>query len=614
MKSLMLLWKILAQECASGCHTSATMDWKTVQGRCKHEGLSFLTITLPNFGKDTQKCLDQGYVDRNLFQGFSWKGGLPKFLWGFLDLVFDRTSGVLLDNPDIEAIRSIRQLTLMFGKMLLPCSPAREEAAYAAYIECEQDVRASYERLTDTDKYQFRQMAGTLFGSVFTDIDRQIYEGELLPKHGPGATAEKLTSNGKYRLKTWPARLERYFPCGEYLIPNFRHWQELENVDILEPGDEIPVRVISVPKTLKTPRIIGIEPASMQYMQQAILHLITEGLHKCDYLWDFIGYKDQTPNQCLALEGSRNGNLATLDLSEASDRVSNQHVRLLLENHPHFHEGVQATRSRKADVPGHGVQRLAKFASMGSALCFPMESMVFLTVVFLGIQRSLNTSLSLKDIKSFKGSVRIFGDDIIIPVDHVESVVAALQTFGFVVNRGKSFWTGKFRESCGKDYYDGDDVSVVKVRRMPPTLLQHATEVNSLVELRNQLYTAGYWKTASYLDGRLEKMLKHYPRVSPSSSVLGRHSFLGYETQRIDEHTHSPLVKGYVLSAKSPRDPLDGVAALHKCLLRSTWQEEVSRGSQSRLSHLDPPVAEPHLERAGRPHAVGIKLRWSPPF
>jgi len=141
LKSLLLLWHMLADESANRCSTSATLDFKKVKCRVEHEGLSFLTITLPDFGKEFQKALDQGKVDRRLFTGFQRKGELPLFLGGFLDRVFSRDSGRLLDEPCVDAILAVRQLTLMFGKMLLPSSDARLRSAMRSYIECEQDVR-----------------------------------------------------------------------------------------------------------------------------------------------------------------------------------------------------------------------------------------------------------------------------------------------------------------------------------------------------------------------------------------------------------------------------------------------------------------------------------------
>jgi len=287
----------------------------------------------------------------------------------------------------------------------------------------------------------------------------------------------------------------------------------------------------------------------------------------------------------------------------------------MLEPWPHLHKAVDASRSRSADVPGHGVIRLAKFASMGSALTFPMEAMVFTTCIFLGIERALNRPLDQRDVVSLSDKVRVYGDDIIVPVEFVQSVVAVLEAFGAVVNSDKSFWTGSFRESCGREYYAGVDVSIVHVRQMFPTHRKHATRVISTVSLRNQLYYAGYWDTCSWLDGEIAQVLRYFPVVLPTSRVLGRHSFLGFETQKIGMHHHNPMVKGYVVSAVLPSDPLDGPAALLKFHLSRARRSE-HRSDDDYVAdptvHLAGPLSEAgHLERAGRPHAVNIKLRWA---
>jgi hypothetical protein len=599
LKSLILLWKIIAEDMAMRCCTSTTADVKTARGRFKHEGLSFLTITLPSFGKDFQKSLDQGIVDRDMFQGFSWHAGLPRFLGGFLDLVFDRKCGVLLSDPNVDAILAIRQLTLIYSKMLIPCSDVRNAAAMKGYVQCDQEVASNDERMELDEYAEFRRMSSLLFRDTFLDLDRKVAALELVPKHGPGATADRIRGNAKYDSRTWTDRLERYFPAGDYLFPNARYYEHYSDVNHLEPGAEIPVKVITVPKTQKTPRIIAIEPTCMQYAQQAVLEAINTSISH-SYLRDFIGTESQEPNQLLALKGSRDGTLATLDLSDASDRVSNQLIRQMLHHHPELLGAVEACRSRKADVPGHGVIRVSKFASMGSALCFPMEAMVFLTLTFLGIEQELNTRFTKKsDILRFLGLVRIYGDDIIVPTDSVHAVVHSLEHFGARVGAAKSFWIGRFRESCGKEYFDGTDVSIVKCREMLPSTRQHVSEVISAVSLRNQLYKSGCWRAAKWLDSRLVGILKWFPYVEESSSVLGRTSFLGYETQKECKKLHAPLVKGYVVSSRIPSDPLDGPGALLKCLLK--------RGSQ-------PAVDSKHLERAGRPRRVDIKPRWASPF
>lgn len=605
MKSLILLWQLVAQDYATRCCTSATSDLKTIRRRTEHEGLSFLTITLPSFGKDFQKSLNQGIVDRNSFHGFPFarkagvRLGIPAFLQEFLGLVFHPSTGVLRDEPDIDAILAVRQLTLMFSKVLMPCSDTRLRESMNSYVSCDADVKRADSMLESSDLEDFRRVSSLLFSSLFSKVDSDIYHGRIVPKHGPGATADRLRSNAKYRQRTWTQRLERVFPFGEYIFPSWSYYDHFSDVDIREPGAEQPVRVISVPKTQKTPRIIAIEPTAMQYVQQGLLENILDHLKRDDILSELLGFDDQTPNQRMALIGSLDGSLATLDLSDASDRVSNQLVREMLRNTPHLHEGVDACRSRKADVPGHGVIRLAKFASMGSALTFPIEAMVFLTCVFIGIERELRTPVSDHMIRSMIGKVRIYGDDIIVPVDTVHSVIHVLELFGARVSGDKSFWIGRFRESCGKEYYDGHDVSIVKVRREFPTSRRHVPELISVISLRNQLYHAGCWRATKWLDDYIIRIIKHFPVVLPSSPVLGRNSFLGYESQGEHETLHRPYVRGWYVSSRPPRDFLEDHGALLKFFLK--------RGGQ-------PSVDGRHLERAGRPHAVDIKLgsRMSP--
>ncbi len=597
MKSLMLLWKEVLNESGTWCHTSTSRDFQTVSARFEHEGLSFLTISLPNFGKEFERALDQGQVTHDQFPGFARTGGLPRLLSGFLEQVFDRRTGVLLPEPSITAIRVIRQLTLMFGKILLPCTTDRNRAAVEKFMECESDLLSVDEQLTGRAKRDFGEVANVLFRHVFRGWDADIRTYSLMPKHGPGATADKLRGNSKWNQHVWHERLEPVFPMVEYLLPTYGYWPELDRVEIREPGAEQPVKVTLVPKTLKTPRIIAIEPTCMQYMQQAMLDSFMRNYERDDILPQFIGFEFQEPNRLLAREGSREVTLATLDLSEASDRVSNQLVKTLTSGFPHLYEGLQASRSTHADVPHFGVIPLRKYASMGSALCFPLEALVFLTCIFLGISRQLSTPVTRELLEGFVGKVRVYGDDMIVPVEYVESVVLTLESYGFKVNQNKSFWTGKFRESCGGDYYDGHEVNPVRVRRVLPEQRSDVDELISTVALRNNLYYQGYFETCSWLDTGIEALIKHFPRVLPGSPILGRHDHAGFDTGRHDEHLNRPLVKGYVVSPTIPVNPLEGSGALLKFFL---LRKEL-------------PLYDGHLERSGRPAAVDIKLRWGSP-
>ncbi len=596
MKSLIVFADTLLNELGEWCQVSTVMDRKTIHDRVEAEGLSFLTITLADFGKSFEKSLDLGLAARNHFSptwGFS--GGVPKFLSGFLALVFDRKSGTLLESPSLVAIRAIRQFSLVFAKIGVDCSDERVQQAKEKYLECEREVRDSDRRLKPNDKLDFGRVARRLWSDFLTDVDRKVYAGEILPKHGPGATADRLVGNEKYDQWEWTTRLEAEFPFMDFARASWGQYTDLPSVNFREPGSERPVRVITVPKTLKTPRIIAIEPTCMQYMQQAVHEAMVESMRSFHNPRNFVLYDSQVPNQEMARIGSLDGSLATLDLSEASDRVSNQHVRLLLENHPHLGRAVDACRSRKADVDGK-VIRLAKFASMGSALCFPFEALVFTTVVFLGIERSQGYALSNRDIKNLVGKVRIYGDDIIVPVEHAESVKSTLELFGFRVNTNKSFWTGRFRESCGRDYYAGYDVSVVKVRKLFPINRRNVEELVSTVSLRNQLAKAGYVATVDWLDTLISKVIP-FPFVGEDSPILGRVCPTGFfEVGRMHPDYQYPEVKGYCVSAPLPVNRVDGYAALLK------WYLKRGREPFDDINH---------LTRSGRPIAVNIKHRWA---
>jgi hypothetical protein len=598
------------------CCTSALRDIKTLSQRIEHEGESFLTICLPNFGKDFERGLDQGFVDCDMFAGFGRHAGLPRFLGGFLSQVFDRTTGVLFEVPSVEAIRAIRQLTLMFGKVALPCAPHRVRKALEDYLECEQEVKVTSSRLASIpiELEDLQRVGKLLFGDVFAEVERKLVRGDYLPKHGPGATADYLVGNEKYEQNAWPYRLEQYFPFLENVVHNWSLTtisDQLDGVDFLEPGRELPVRVVTVPKTLKTPRIIAIEPTAMMYAQQAIMRLFVDAVKEFDPSSRIVGFDDQIPNQEMAREGSLSGDLATLDLSEASDRVSTLHVRALLHDYPYLLGAVMACRSRKAWIKDLGVTiPLSKFASMGSALTFPIEAMVFATTCFVGIEQELNTRLNRRTVHRYKRQVRVYGDDIVVPRDYVLSVVQSLEALGFKVNLGKSFWTGRFRESCGKEYYEGEDVSIVRLRRLLPSQRTDAAGIIAAVAFRNQLYFAGYWRTVQWLDDELVRVMKYFPTVLPTSPALGRHSFLGFEIQREDEYLHKPLVRAWRVRSPLPQNPLRDERALTKCLLMLESRER----SGHDYTHMD--IGEPlgagedHLERSGRPQFVNIKLGW----
>ena len=315
-----------------------------------------------------------------------------------------------------------------------------------------------------------------------------------------------------------------------------------------------------------------------------------------------IGFRDQHVNQHAARLGSLNQWTATLDLSEASDRVNVCHVAWLFKYHTFLHRSVLACRSGSADVPGTGVTPLTKYASMGSALTFPIEAMVFTTIAFLGVCRARSVRPTRKEFVKLASSgwFRVYGDDIIVPAYATHYVVSLLEDFGLRVNGNKSFWTGKFRESCGKDYYDGTDVTPVYLRSTAPDSRRDAQAIASWVATINGLLDRGFAEDGP-LVSELVRVVKSFiplPYVGKRSPGLGIHVPDSIaQVDQMHKRYQIGLVRAAYLSAPVPRNGIEGYDALLKCLLPGRHQ----------------PFNETnHLERSGRPRFVRMKIGLVP--
>jgi hypothetical protein len=602
VKSLTWLVDSMLSDASIRCSTDTHRDIVTVSRRTEHEGVSFLTITLPNFNVDFEKALREGRVDSSLFLGFKRRQALPAFLQGLLSQVFCPISGRLLEDPSVEAILCVRQICLAHKKVYLDCTKQRVAKAYAQYQIVETELTDLPDTLPIRDKILFETISGCLWNKVLGTLDRKIRNHELVPRHGPGATAERVYGNAKYKLTRWHTRLQPFFPFDMYGISNpdmigwFDDWKQVEFV---EPGAEEPVRVITVPKTLKAPRIIAIEPVCMQYIQQSLMEALVKSIESTGDSAGHVNFRDQTVNRELARSSSVSGDFATLDLSEASDRVHKDVVASMLKSHPLVKDAIFACRSQRAQLPDGCIVHLEKFASMGSALCFPIEAMVFFTICILARLKVHSLPPTPRNITKMSKGVYIYGDDIIVPADEVPVVSASLELFGLKVSLSKSFWTGKFRESCGMDAYDGVNVTPVYVRHTTPTRKVNTTEIVSFVSLANQLYTNGWWGTARRVREKVEAILGPLPTVQETSPCLGWITAnKGYSITKWDSDLQTFKVKGHVVRTSLQTDPLDGQAALMKFFLK--------RGRT--------PASEGHLERSSRPGSVYIKSRWVLPY
>jgi len=408
----------------------------------------------------------------------------------------------------------------------------------------------------------------------------------------------------------WTQRLNRVLPYQEFIRASVRHNLFVDEPNLLSPGNEDPVRVTFVPKTVDKCRTIAMEPTSMMYAQKAVANALRESFevhapYGC--VKNFLDLNDQEHNRELARKGSIDGSLATLDLSDASDRISNQLVRALLDGFPLLFEAVDATRSRKADIQGK-TYRLSKYASMGSDMCFPVESMIFLAIAVMSCLEKKrlpgysHLPVNPKYIRELIGSVSVYGDDIIVPSDTALIAIRNLETFGFKVNDRKSFWTGWFRESCGADWFNGTDISVSRLRRPIPVASSEVPNIVSLVEFRNDLFQKrGLWKTAELLDGIIESKIRWYPPVDrDTASILGAHTFVHPDKGPDvfwDTELHKYAIKGYFVKDQLPVNIVDGWEALLKFFVERE----------------DLPLSHKALLRSGRPTQIRLKLGWGHP-
>lgn len=181
-----------------------------------------------------------------------------------------------------------------------------------------------------------------------------------------------------------------------------------------------------------------------------------------------------------------------------------------------------ATRSTRVILPSGSVIKTNKFAPMGSSVCFPVECILFILIAEVARRRTLRATAS----KCFVATPRVFGDDIVCDSTTVPLVLEGLSLLGFLPNLDKSYWDGFYRESCGKEYWYGQDVSPLFFRAKVFTLDSQASsydELSSISQLYNSLHLRGFDTARRYI---LSQLMRKYVNVGRNrihvSTVLVR--------------------------------------------------------------------------------------------
>lgn len=351
-------------------------------------------------------------------------------------------------------------------------------------------------------------------------LDVDVDEIPFMGHNGPGSTSERIRDVfGKLPLLQSHPKLER----GFFSNVSRRRRKEIGHTPRSLPDHDVwtsgtcasAARLMFVPKTYKTSRSICMEPVSFMYFQQSYRWELEERISR-SRLSRHVDLAHQSKNQRGALLGSYTGNLDTIDLRAASDSVHKDIVKAIFPAEIAFK--LFSTRTSKVIHDGREI-KVNKFAPMGSALCFPVQCIIFAALThyaYLLQQRDYNVGSDDVNIDTLR--IRfghyahnryepyiVYGDDIVCDSRVTRILYHLLNEFGFIVNEEKSF-TGSqaFRESCGMYYYNGHDVTPVKYRVKTHDVKLGYRELESLISVINRLGDKGYVNTRSFLIQRIQ--------------------------------------------------------------------------------------------------------------
>lgn len=300
--------------------------------------------------------------------------------------------------------------------------------------------------------YQFFEPKGY---PLITSLPQILEEGHC----GPGMS---IGANGNdFYTKLFSSELSCTSP---YLYKAYRNyiWQfpEWSTADTVrrEHFGECRVvtgnRVTFVPKRCDISRSICIEPSLNMFYQLGVKNILESRLKKT------LGVDltvQQLKNRELARLGSMDDgpdSFITIDLESASDSMS---LRMLEEVLPKSAMAwFMLLRSRTSDLPDGRQIELEMVSTMGNGFTFPLQTILFSCVVAAAYE--IHNVPHMCPFGRSLGNWGVNGDDIIVVKKVSRSVLRLLELLGFVVNYGKTFLEGPFRESCGGDYYHGADV------------------------------------------------------------------------------------------------------------------------------------------------------------
>lgn len=223
------------------------------------------------------------------------------------------------------------------------------------------------------------------------------------------------------------------------------------------PHGHLPFRVVrgdrftTVPKDARKRRGICIQPSFNISAQLGVGRVMRSRLRRVG-----IDLREgQEWHKRVACAASLSGENATLDLSDASDTICTNLIRLCVPQR--WLEVLDCLRTPMTLVGSKWVL-LEKFSAMGNGYTFELETLVFLALATVACGFTEN---------DWGWRIMAYGDDLIVPTTRAEDVLSVLRFCGLEPNRKKTFITGSFRESCGGDYLKGVDVRPHYLKEFP---------------------------------------------------------------------------------------------------------------------------------------------------
>lgn len=492
-----------------------TRDLDTLKHRIKAEGIGFATKTLPTLGLG---LIQLAAHQEASFPQFKMRRGMeyPAFLGRLFRLALEECDTFVRQT----AFDILYSITVAFKKLKGPYEKKVLLKQFSSFVEVDRELEEL--DLFEESTFSIMESARSIIHSILRDVtlDRVRL---FMPRPGPGATNTPTEKIDRYRPSVLYKQINNVLDYQEWWYPSL--WdaccESRKFLSLHAEGVDFPTaRFKFVDKVYGKPRGICIEENEMQVMQQAFRKALYKEIQKA--LYPQIAFDDQSINAELAFRSSITSDDATIDMSDGSDRVYRGLVSWLFQDNQELHDALMAL-STKYIVPPVELSdefpdliRTQKYAPMGSALCFPVMSLVHYALCAAIIEHSTFDNLKTRE---FIRRIHVYGDDIIVPVDVVDDIFYWLPKFGMKLNTTKSFYAGQFRESCGVHAYQGVDVTPVYVKYVPN---HNTTDAQaSILENERDLFRKGFDHSADLLRAQFSEHYGHVPFVPKGLSLAG---------------------------------------------------------------------------------------------